>query len=145
MAQRASFVEEALDRSETNRHAAEPERSSEHFGTFGGARRRVGQAMVVLVAALIGMLVPVLVPAAQARSANDTCWAGRLDPNGTVAACTDLVYGEQVRAVVECDGFWSNYRRYGPWSTRDMQRSEIYCDKTGDAALNLWYDVIMNT
>jgi hypothetical protein len=88
-------------------------------------------------------------PAATASPAgaadNPTCWWGALDPNGTVAACNSMAYGEKVRAVVKCDGFWSDYYRYGPWRSRALQRSEIYCDDSGDDALGHDYEVVIST
>jgi hypothetical protein len=83
--------------------------------------------------------------ATAAAQSNDTCWSGRLGTNGAVAACSQLRIGEKVRAVVKCDGFWSDYYRYGGWATRSMQRSEIYCDKIGTRSLGHWYETLTST
>lgn len=85
-----------------------------------------------------------LPPTATAAVAGNiyNCWANALPPNGAESYCAYGNRGVQVRAAVRCDGFWSDYDRYGPWqNTPTGVVSRIYCDKTADDRLQYWWEV----
>jgi hypothetical protein len=68
------------------------------------------------------------------------CGVGEMGSNGAYAECTALPKSARVRAEVHCDGFWSNYDRFGPWVS-GTQQSGVYCDKTADDRLSMRYNV----
>lgn len=85
-------------------------------------------------------------PTASAATAdNPTCWSGEQPPNGAGAACATMAWGERVRAIVKCDGFWSDYYRYGEWKYGAHNHSLIWCDVTSDDRLGHWYEVVIDT
>jgi hypothetical protein len=103
------------------------------------ARARV---TALLSGAFLVLVSVVAQPAASAApaTANLICYSRPQDPNGAYAFCGHMQIGERVRAVVKCDGFWSDYVRRGPWRTESNQRSVIYCDDSGDDRIDHWYD-----
>lgn len=68
------------------------------------------------------------------------CGVVMASPNGAQAECLSLPRSNRVRVEIRCDGFWSDYDRYGPWVSGD-NTSLIYCDKSADARLSARFNV----
>jgi hypothetical protein len=79
---------------------------------------------------------------ATAQADENGCWALPVGANGTQASCyRELAFGEKLRAVVKCDGFFKDYYRYGPWISSNKDVSKIYCDKASTKALDHSYEL----
>jgi hypothetical protein len=104
------------------------------------ATATVALSLPLIMAA--GATAPPDTSAAEDVSNPYSCSSFEIGANGARARCSRSGPGVQFRVEIRCDGFWSDYDRFGPWVTAGTGGvSSIYCDKTADDMLSHRWNV----